>query len=249
VGQHSIDEVESRNDDKASSLPETGGPETSLAKPFGKDLTASWKVANSSLPVSTLPGPRVDHLDRGDQTGPGGSYNTEEPFSDMDKPHEPVYTSMFAYSGLPDANEDPTPTDANDFGIGYGAKGRGTDNMGDKGPSSGLPESPGAGRTNESVTPYMDNAERNLWASSSKLPDTGPVSRSDYYVGDKGNQFNVSLRAESELPSDNPSTYNHDRDTPNSGSTFERQDVPYVKYDWTTHDYRTDLQDLYRYDK
>jgi hypothetical protein len=257
VGQEGIDEIESRNDGKepgtSSKVPETGGPETSTAKPTTtRDMQASWKApsANSSLPVSTLPGPRVDHLDRGTQTGPGGSYNVGEggeEISDMDKPREPAYTSMFAHSGLPDANEDPTPTDANDFGIGYGAKGKGTEEVGDKGPSSGIPESPGAGRTNESTTPYM-NTSRNLWAASSSLPNTGPVSRSDYYDGDKGNQFNVSLRAESEVPGDSASTYNYDSNTPNGGATFERQDVPYVKYDWTTHNYRNDLQDLYRYD-
>jgi len=36
------------------------------------------RTANSSLPVNSLPGPRVDHLDRGDQTGPFGSYNRNE---------------------------------------------------------------------------------------------------------------------------------------------------------------------------
>jgi hypothetical protein len=41
------------------------------------------RFSNSSVPVETLPGPRVQHLDRGDvdQTGPFGSYNTEEPQS------------------------------------------------------------------------------------------------------------------------------------------------------------------------
>jgi hypothetical protein len=255
VGQEGIDEIESRNDGKAeggsSKVPETGGPETSTAKPMNtRDMQA--RRANSSLPVSTLPGPRVDHLDRGEQTGPGGSYNVDDgggdEISDLDKPREHAYISMFARSGLPDSNEDPTPTDANDLGIGYGAKGKGVENVGDKGPSSGLPGSPGPGRSDEGVTPYMDGIERNLWAASSSLPDTGPVSRSDYYDGDKGNQFNVSVHGQSEIPGDNPSIYNYDRDTPNSGAVLERQDVPYVKYDWTTHNYRNDPQDLYRYD-
>jgi hypothetical protein len=86
---------------------EKDGPEADLAEagsqmPDGDDLAdkqadpANVKMAsaytydrraNSSLPVETLPGPRVDHLDRGDvdQTGPFGSYNTEEEPQPSDK--------------------------------------------------------------------------------------------------------------------------------------------------------------------
>lgn len=37
------------------------------------------RTANSSLPVDSLPGPRVDHIDRAEGEGPFGSYNEEEP--------------------------------------------------------------------------------------------------------------------------------------------------------------------------
>lgn len=44
-------------------------------------LYARLYKANSSVDPGSLPGPRVDHLDRADvdQTGPGGSYNREDP--------------------------------------------------------------------------------------------------------------------------------------------------------------------------
>jgi hypothetical protein len=281
VGQKNLDEVESRNDKDgeaeggASEMPETGGPETA-SPPMDKQ-------ANSSIPVTTLPGPRVDHLDRGEQTGPGGSYNVDErPVDNWDNgPEEDVYVSVFAQenkpvvaskplsneelaqrvlarlarSGVPDATTEPTETEANDFGIGYGAKGKGTEGYGETapdgrgvaGPSSDLPSDPG-GKTkdqSEGAAPYMDGIERNLWACSG-VPEAGPPARSDYFLGDKGNQFNVSL-GESEMPGTD-AMYNYDRNTPNTGESVEHQDVPYVKYDWTTHNYRNDPQDLYRYD-
>jgi hypothetical protein len=275
VGQEELKGIESRNDGRAeggsSEVPETGGPETSPAAPPSMD-----KKANSSVPVTTLPGPRVDHLDRGEQTGPGGSYNVDEdPIDDWNGPREDPYTSVFAgkqrtitdeelalrvasrfaRSGVPDSTTEPTETEANDFGVGYGAKGRGTEGYGETapdgkgvaGPSSQLPSDPG-GKSKEpsdGSAPYMDGMERNLWGTS-KIPQSGPPARSDYYRGDKGNQFNVAL-GDSEIPGTD-SMYNYDRDTPNVGQDVEHQDVPYVKYDWTTHNYRNDLQDLYRYD-
>lgn len=51
-----------------------------LARHLGKTATEEPVTANSSLPVDTLPGPRVQHLDRGDvdQVGPYGSVNRDE---------------------------------------------------------------------------------------------------------------------------------------------------------------------------
>jgi len=60
-------------------------PLTALAmekvSPDLRALYARFYQANSSVDPGTLPGPRVDHLDRADvdQTGPGGSYNREDP--------------------------------------------------------------------------------------------------------------------------------------------------------------------------
>ncbi len=51
------------------------------ASPELRALYARFYQGNSSVDPGTLPGPRVDHLDRADvdQTGPGGSYNREDP--------------------------------------------------------------------------------------------------------------------------------------------------------------------------
>lgn len=266
-GEKDIKEVESRNNkgekSQASKLPETGGLDTSPAEPFaagsgGPDgmKTASsdlyWKaskLANSSLPVTTLPGPRVDHLDRGEQTGPGGSYNQDEDSVDGwgNGPREGDYTSVWANSSVPDSNTEPTETSARDFGIGYGAEGEGIQNKGVPGPSSTTPGDPGRKLQDDSWdNPYLDNFTRNLFGMA-ELPDTGPPARSDYYQGDKGNQFNVNV-ADSELPGQSNSTFDYDRDTPNEGGVYEKQDVPYLKFDWTTHNYRNDPQDLYQYD-
>jgi len=323
-GEKEIEEIESRNDGKGgakqedepgSKVPETGGNETTPAAPHGTsghnsnnvkqassvDPALVWKSpkANSSVPVTTLSGPRVDHLDRADQqTGPGGSYNKdEEPVGNIPDgwqsgPREGDYTSVFAAdnsieglaaqlehdisgkmdyhdyvvarSGVPDANSDPTETNANDFGVGFGAKGEGSEGYGAKapdgrgvaGPSSELPNDPGRKTRDdeEGSNPYLDGLDRNLWATSG-LPQSGPPARSDYYDGDKGNQFNVSVHGTSELllgesglPGSNPSNYNYDRDTPDFGSDYEQQDVPYVKWDRNVHDYRNDTEDLYQHD-
>jgi hypothetical protein len=102
--------------------------------------------------------------------------------------------------------------------------------------------------------------------AQSALPFDGPdpEARSDYYEGDKGNQFNVnpsghgSVEAErmawrpngeSRMPGDQaPGLYNYDRDLMDVGQKAEHQGVPYVKYDWTTHNYRNDVQDVFRHE-
>jgi hypothetical protein len=303
----------------ASSLPGGGSQETSQARPPGeaskhKEAT-DWKTpsawarfANSSLPVNTLPGPRVDHLDRGEQTGPGGSYNRDEPPVEDDwgrtdgVDDEYVYRSeqenelnrtstlpLWGESGLPADTE--TRTEARDFGVGFGAKGEGSEGYGTTspdgrgvwGPQSGLPHDPTAPTKDPSggSIPYQDGMSRNFWGtvSESELPFDGPdpVARSDYYDGNKGNQFNLSLHGESGLPGTLPDAkptpvtprpshlhehmfadsglpgdegvpYSYDKDLPNVGEKYERQDVPYIKYDDSVHDNRNDTQDLYRMD-
>jgi len=358
-GEKKLDQIEKKNDgpggtpnkkDEASQVPE-GGDIPSETKPFGKipqkTATSKWSVnANSSLPVTTLPGPRVDHLDRGEQTGPYGSYNKGEPLTQDEWGQtegvgdDYLYESDWANnvldktgkvtwgeSAVPDANSEPTETEARDFGIGYGAKGRGSegygtvapDGRGVFGPSSGLPNNPGAPTrdTEEGTGPYLDGIERNVWAcdhacGESQLPVDGPdpIARSDYFEGNKGNQFNVNLRGESGLPGSGPQSpdaplkprpahnnehmfggakleaegpgsfvtendlrararqawrpalegesrmpgdqapalYNYDRDVMDVGHKVERQDAPYVKYDWNTHNYRNDIQDVFRHE-
>lgn len=367
-GEKELDEIEGKNDGpggtsnkrpdhgEGSKMPGAGDKETgSEAVPFGDAIKsptnkqAAWGVlANSSLPVDTLPGgPRVDSLDRGEQTGPYGSFNKDEPLTEdawgesegvgNEYDYETPWSNealdkaagglAWGQSSVPDGKGDGTETDANDFGIGYGAKGKGSegygvtapDGRGVFGPSSGLPVDPG-GKTRdheEGSGPYLDGVERNVWAAypmqpaaqggssvprgmppaqplppSSKLPFDGPdsVARSDYYEGDKGNLDNVNLHsgspassglpgsgmpakdtpstphpshegemvgskeawrpateAESQMPGESV-TYNYDRDLMDVGQDFERQDVPYVKYDWTTHNYRNDLQDTFQHE-
>jgi len=294
-GEKEVEEIEKKNDgpggtpntkqkDKASELPTGGAKEIGTeAAPVGEAAkkntkTASWGVdANSSLPVNTLPGPRVDHLERGEQTGPYGSYNKDEPLTqdawgegqgvgDWSKVDKVTWgQTTLGESAMPDSNTDTTKTDARDFGIGYGANGGGSEGYGTKapdgkgvwGPSSGLPDDPKAPTRDreEGSGPYLDGVERNVWAcepqAESKLPFDGPdpVARSDYYDGNKGNQFNVSPVAESRMPGDQaPALYNYDRDLMDVGQDYERQDVPYIKYDWTTHNYRNDVQDVFRHE-
>lgn len=131
-------------DDLADSKPDLSQPKQASSY--------AYRRANSSLPVETMPGPRVDHLDRGDvdQTGPFGSYNSDEPMSLSDSwsrndggraPGEYDYESewdnelldktaqvltvervaaRFAASMVPDSITDNTPTQGYDFGIGMG---------------------------------------------------------------------------------------------------------------------------------
>ena len=127
--------------------------------------------ANSSEPTQTLPGPRVQHLDRADQdqTGPYGSVNDEivnenSPWANTEGVgNEYLYPSEWdnntheSASVVPDAVTHPTPTEGYDFGIGYGegnnAKGQGAGGYGVGnpysggkgvfGPASGLPHDPG----------------------------------------------------------------------------------------------------------
>jgi len=309
-----------KKDTGASQVPEGSDPETNEAKPPGETYkskeAADWKApcarfkyANSSVAPCSLPGPRVDHLDRGEQTGPEGSYNTDEPPVDDDwgktdgVGNEYNYPSWFenqlsrnstegvwGESSMP--SDDDTHSEANDFGIGYGAKGQGSEGYGTKnpdgrgvwGPQSGLPDDPGAATKdpNPGAGPYQDTlSPSDFWTNyaSSDLPFDGPdgVARSDYYEGDKGNQFNVSLFGQSTIPQGSPpgkdapltprpshndefmfadsqmpgddSNYNYDRDlTPNTDYRMEQGEVPYIKYDYDTHNYRNDQQDLYRED-
>jgi len=138
-------------EEPASKIPDSGSAPDSYVAP-GQVKQASEgsydrrNFANSSVPVQTESGPRVQHLDRGDvdQTGPFGSYNNQEPRSTKDEwsredggGSEYIYQSEWdnnlldetsrtamkeriAASALPGKLTDPTPTEGYDFGIGYG---------------------------------------------------------------------------------------------------------------------------------
>lgn len=150
----------------------------------------SRRFANSSIPVETMSGgPRVQHMDRADtdQTGPFGSYNSEEPQSTDDgwsrddgvgneylyqSEWENALPSKSAESLVPGRNTDTTPTEGWDFGIGYGdgddAHGQGAGGYGAKdsdgkgvyGPSSKMPSDP-AGKLHDDesdTTPAVEMA-------------------------------------------------------------------------------------------
>lgn len=251
-------------DPKASKLPGGGPIEESEAQPVKPTMKESRsKTANSSLPVDSLPGPRVDHLDRGEQMGPWGSYNTEEdaPSNDLydHRPDNYTYKSEWendfreacgveGESAVPDSTTDDTPTQAWDFGIGYGAKGQGaggyenpsgegSGTQGVWGPHSGLPGSPGTSVND--TTPMVDVSlnERRAFFSTLLPGDTDePVARSDYFPGPKGNL----VQSESELPQEvTPFTEN----VPSMVDTMyvtEDAETPYVRYDYNTHTNRPD---------
>lgn len=213
-------------------------------------VAARFLQGNSSLPVSELPGgPRVDHIGPGTGDGPygdfsdpgeldpvdqwsadgGGSGRRDETGEDYDYPSGwENDMSTTADSSIPDSDTDSTPTDAWDFGIGYGAKGDGAGDYGNPsdegggkgvwGPHSGLPGTPSQS-SGDSTTEVLDDklnfrqAQNYIYGLSAlpfqdsaaeslftKLPqdDAAPVARSDYYTGEKDNLVSVGT---AELPS------------------------------------------------
>ena len=125
-------------------------------------VAAPRKQANSSLPVSELPGgPRVDHIGPGTGRGEYGDFREAEtlppPADDWSADGAGIsrrdpsgedydYSSEWenelsrgAASGVPDAATDDTPTEGWDFGIGYGARGQGAGGYGN-------PSGEGAGK-------------------------------------------------------------------------------------------------------
>lgn len=156
---------------------------------------------------------------------------------------------------------DTTPTEGYDFGIGRGggndAHGQGAGGYGEANPSSGdkgvfgphadLPNDPGGqtrDREHSDSTPAIDVGlnGRDRFATG-ELPNDGekPVARSDYFAGPKGNQFDGVI-GESSMPGDNTGNpYDSDRDTMDTGYRHEQGDVPYVKWDDSTHNMRPDM--------
>lgn len=213
---------------------------TGQSKPFmPKTASLGWgdepaysyeRTANSSLPVSVVPGgPRVDHLDPADHQGPGDSYNQDEPPVDDDY----GLRTRWADSALP---KEYTPTDAFDFGIGYGAHGKGID--ADPGDRSALP-----GDYDGNSAEWDDAAELQEpmgdKEARSTLPNDGekPVARADYYEGFKDNDIDKGARAD--LPGVDTTWRDVDYDSMDTGYTYERQG-PMVVYDDSTHDDKPD---------
>lgn len=197
---------------------------------------------SSSLPVGDLPGgPRIDHIGPGEGEGPYGEYNED---SNPRKPWGRGIDTM-ASSNVPDASSDGTPTDARDFGLGYGARGEGSTgranpsgegdgSKGVHGPQSGLPGSP-AQSSGDSTADEMNARLAALTAlyGLSSLPEdvAGPVSRSDYYVGS------------SSLPDAPQNSGDGSQSLMNTYYTQEDTDTGYVRYDYTTHTLRDPSKD------
>lgn len=291
--EHSKDKKKSGEDKpKASGLPGSSPSEESEAQPPQGQMAVKqasvqvwnplaeeafdWpKYGNSSISPAELPGPRVDHLDRGEQLGPWGSYNTEEEPSnnwfengqrEYDYPHEgdndlrEAGATLMGESAVPDSTTDDTPTEAWDFGIGYGAHGQGAGgyenpsgegagNKGVWGPHSGLPGSP-ATSVND-TTPLVDVSLNERHALLTTLPgDTDePVARSDYYTGPKGNlvqsesavpREDAKPIAESKLPQETTPFVENHPPAMDTGYVTEDAETPYVRYDYTTHTLRND---------
>jgi hypothetical protein len=222
-----------------------------------KRLARRVKQANSSLPVSTLPGgPRIEHLDRTDpDPNPQQAYPDDAWGLPGQKEYE--YPSAWdnnlnenqASSGVPDSSTDTTPTEGWDFGLGYGARGQGAggyenpsgEGNGTKGvwgPQSGLPGSP-AGSSGD-TTPALDEATGRHEASG-LLPNDNerPVARSDYYPGDRGNLVNTQF-SQSLLPGEPTPHGEGPQEMMNTDYVTEDVSTPYVRYDYSTHDYRDD---------
>jgi hypothetical protein len=242
---------------------------TRVDRPQLKQASMVWK-ADSSVSPSTLPGPRVQHIGPGEGEGPFGEFNDDPPTQDdwgqsggvSDQyayPSEWDNDLREATSGMPsDLN---TRGEGWDFGIGYGegndAHGQGagryenpdSSGKGVFGPQSGLPNDPG-GKIHDlehsDTTVRVEQKTRDMglptFASSTMPPDVQePVARSDYFIGPKGNDFDGTARyGEAGLPGDEESPYGYDRDVMNTGYTYERPDVPYVKWDSTTPQMRPD---------
>ena len=204
------------------------------------------------------------------------------------------FSSKAARSSVPDSVTDSTPTEGYDWGIGDGngndAHGQGAGGYGLANPSTGdhgvygpradLPSDFG-GKTKPDESDSNAVVESEISGHSSPastknaagvLPnDTDePVARSDYYRPPKGNDMNVTVRGQTELPGEQPqpeltpvtprpahlgehmfadsglpgqdeTNTTWDKDmSPNNAYRYERPDTTYVKWDDNTHEQRPD---------
>jgi hypothetical protein len=248
------------------------------------------KRGNSSQPVSDMPGgPRVDHLGPGTGTGNFGDFNPPESppadqwnadgggisrrddsGEDYDFPSEwendlsrsaALWKAPEASASIPDSSSDDTPTDAWDFGIGYGARGEGAGGhenpsgegngtKGVHGPQSGLPGVPSQSSGDSAAA--LDGAlnRRAYEALYGLLPQdvSGDVARSDYYTGAKDNsvtvaessvpQPNTVLLGESQTPTPQDTRSESGQRLLNTYYTLDDVNTPYQRYDFTTHTLR-----------
>lgn len=153
------EDEEDDEDDTASQLPGTdASPEAVSAKgPMSKEASSTYSYDWSAMAHQVPGGPRVDYWDEGADV-----INPPDAFVDDAGNGPKDYDYSLASSGMP---TDDSPTDAMDFGVGYGARGEGFDHM-----SQGkLP-----GDTEEPVarSDYYPDDRGNMINTQSLLPGT-----------------------------------------------------------------------------
>lgn len=141
---------------------------------------------------------------------------------------------------------DDTPTEGRDFGIGFGARGEGTQHTnpsgegagykGVFGPHSELPGTPSlsSGDTPDEIdTALNDKRAYEILYGQGKLPQDAvePVSRSDYYPGKKDNMVTVG---QSDLPGDERVDGVGGQPLVDTFYTETDMDTGYVRWDGTT---------------
>jgi hypothetical protein len=271
IEESNDDEDEKKGDDiplgdksEGSKLPGGGGLTEALSQndaasepktqsPSQKEARRS-KAANSSLPVETMPGgPRVEHLDREDGPPEGDPPVSDdwglpsERGYDYESPWDNNLNEKGAQSAVPDHVTEDTPTEAWDFGLGFGARGEGAggyanpsgEGDGTKGVYGPASELPGNTPSSSGDNTFLKtDLELNDKKSQGELPGDGdePVARSDYYRGDRGNLINT----QSVLPNEPTPGGELAPSMMNTDYTHEDLSTPYVRYDYTTHDYRDD---------
>lgn len=221
--------------------------------------------ANSSLPVGEMPGgPRVEHIGPGEGPGLYGEWNRDTDVVDdwsadgggqsrrddsgEDYDYPSPWENITGASEVPDYTTESTPTEGRDFGLGFGARGQGTQygnpsgegngTKGVYGPQSGLPGSPGQSSGDsigETVDYLLNERQKAAFAlyGAAALPQdsAGPVSRSDYYEGPKDNMVSVGT---SELPEAQRIPSTGGQPLVNTYYTQEDSGTGYVRWDSTT---------------
>lgn len=166
-----------------------------------EDLEEGMQKHASTIPTQNLGGPRVDNRDPGSGKGPGGSYNEDE-WGDDSWPLGP--REAIASSGLPSGAG--TPTEAYDFGLGWGARGQGVQ----VGPPSSQAEGYWGIEDSGSLLP-QDRVRKPATSDLSVDPQSGLEP------------------ASSSLPGDPPDFSVYDRDLPNTSQSYRSQNQPYQR--------------------
>jgi hypothetical protein len=220
--EEQIEKIDKENDDKDEEVESSQVPNGGASDDSSQVREDPAQIAKEASQKQTLldeqdGGPRVDSRDPGEGTGFGGSWNPPEDapsdgwgegegqYAEYDYPSEwsndmrevSAEAQQWAESAMPLDLD--TPTEGQDFGLGYGAKGQADDYLGEWGPHSGMPGTPwqAVGDT----TPAIDvNINERHSLNNALLPgdESEPVARADYYEGAKGNTVSNGIAPEEE---------------------------------------------------